>query len=72
MYIYPCFVHFRFLFVKEPELSKKESTLLSAKIGTLIVYIPHYDMMSVECMKCLSGGCREAVDRILQETEALV
>lgn len=55
---------------KEPELSKKESTLLSAKIGTLIVYIPHYDMMSVECMKCLSGGCREAVDRILQETEA--
>ncbi|VDO44022.1 unnamed protein product [Haemonchus placei] len=52
--------------------SKKESTLLSAKIGTVLVYIPHNDAMSVEYVKTLSNGCHEAVDYILKESEALV
>ncbi|XGW33403.1 hypothetical protein V3C99_017658 [Haemonchus contortus] len=50
--------------------SKKESTLLSAKIGTVLVFIPHNDAMSVEYVKTLSNGCHEAVDYILKESEA--
>ncbi|KAK6032630.1 ATG protein [Ostertagia ostertagi] len=50
--------------------SKKESTLLSAKIGTVLVYIPHNDTMSVEYVKTLGNGCHEAIDHILEESES--
>ncbi|KAK5976929.1 hypothetical protein GCK32_001582 [Trichostrongylus colubriformis] len=52
------------------ESSKKEITVLSAKIGTVLIYIPHTDTMSVEYVKALDNGCHEAIDHILEESEA--
>ncbi|KAK6060465.1 hypothetical protein COOONC_01874, partial [Cooperia oncophora] len=49
--------------------SKKECTLLSAKIGTILVFIPHNDIMSVEYVKTLSNGCHEAIDQLVEESE---
>ncbi|KAK6054941.1 hypothetical protein COOONC_07555 [Cooperia oncophora] len=49
--------------------SKKECTLLSAKIGTILVYIPHNDIMSVEYVKTLNNGCHEAIDQLVEESE---
>ncbi|KAK5975966.1 hypothetical protein GCK32_004807, partial [Trichostrongylus colubriformis] len=50
--------------------SKKEITVLSAKIGTVLIYIPHTDTMSAEYVKTLDNGCHEAIDHILEESEA--
>ncbi|KAK5980162.1 hypothetical protein GCK32_010529 [Trichostrongylus colubriformis] len=52
------------------ESSKKETTVLSAKIGTVLIYIPHTDTMSAEYVKTLDNGCHEAIDHILEESEA--
>ncbi|KJH43951.1 hypothetical protein DICVIV_10035 [Dictyocaulus viviparus] len=44
------------------DTNKKESTKLSAKIGTVLIIIPHLDMMSVDFVKNLNNGCHESID----------
>ncbi|CAJ0609902.1 unnamed protein product [Cylicocyclus nassatus] len=48
--------------------TKKETTLLCAKLGIVLIYIPHYDIMSVEHVKSLTNGHHEAVDQIIEES----
>ncbi|VDK55742.1 unnamed protein product, partial [Cylicostephanus goldi] len=48
--------------------TKKETTLLCAKLGIVLIYIPHYDIMSVEHVKSLANGHHEAVDQIIEES----
>ncbi|RCN53519.1 ATG protein [Ancylostoma caninum] len=52
------------------ENTKKESTILSAKIGMVLIYIPHNDIMSVEYTKSLNNGYFEAVDLAIEESNA--
>ncbi|ETN84468.1 hypothetical protein NECAME_06871, partial [Necator americanus] len=52
------------------ESTKKESTLLCAKIGTVLFYIPHTDTMSAEFVKSLSNGYYEAIDNAIEESNA--
>ncbi|KIH67559.1 ATG protein [Ancylostoma duodenale] len=49
---------------------QKESTILSAKIGMVLIYIPHNDIMSVEYTKSLNNGYFEAVDLAIEESNA--
>ncbi|VDM61936.1 unnamed protein product [Angiostrongylus costaricensis] len=52
------------------ETNRRESTILSAKIGTVIICIPHVDMMSVEFVRNLSSDCSESIDYVLAESNA--
>ncbi|WKY16337.1 hypothetical protein Q1695_001199 [Nippostrongylus brasiliensis] len=49
--------------------SKKESTLLLARFGSVLICIPHNDTMSAESSKSFSNGCHEAIDRCIEEAE---
>ncbi|VDL71480.1 unnamed protein product [Nippostrongylus brasiliensis] len=49
--------------------SKKESTLLLARFGSVLICIPHNDTMSAESSKSFSNGFHEAIDRCIEEAE---